>query len=152
VNLVPSLPPPDDVVPVPGLALLHVREGESDESACFGPYRIDSLISRADQGALTAYRVRIEPGQTTMVSYHLASEELYYVLRGSGTALLDGRAHALRAGDFLRLPPGTTHGFITEFEALEMLDIHTPGSRPDQDVYFVGEVPPGFATLPVPLS
>ena len=25
-----------------------------------------------------------------------------------------------------------------------MLDIHTPGSRPDRDVYFVGDVPPGF--------
>ena len=29
-------------------------------------------------------------------------------------------------------------------EALDMLDIHTPGSRPDRDVYFVGDVPPGF--------
>ena len=29
-----------------------------------------------------------------------------------------------------------------------MLDLHTPGSRPDRDVYFVGEVPPGFGSKP----
>ena len=46
--------------------------------------------------------------------------------------------------DFLRLPPGTTHGFVTGADELVLLDIHTPGSRPDRDVYFVGDVPPGF--------
>ena len=44
------------------------------------------------------------------------------------------------------LPPGTTHGFVTGDEPLEMLDIHTPGSRPDRDVYFVdGATPEGFS-------
>ena len=55
--------------------------------------------------------------------------------------------YELRPGDFLRLPPGTTHGFITRDEPLVMLDIHAPGSRPDHDVFFVGEVPEGFGTV-----
>jgi hypothetical protein len=41
-----------------------------------------------------------------------------------------------------------THGFVTGDEPLEMLNIHTPGSRPDRDVYFVdSETPEGFAKL-----
>jgi mannose-6-phosphate isomerase-like protein (cupin superfamily) len=91
------------------------------------------------------YRVRIEPHSTTSVSYHQLAEEYYYVLSGSGTALLNDVAYELKAGDFLRLPPGTTHGFVTTEEALVMLDIHTPGSRPNRDVYFVGEKPEGFS-------
>ena len=110
-----------------------------------GPYEIESLIPLADEGMGTAYRVRIEPHSTTSVSYHKVAEELYYVLSGHGVALLNGERYELRTGDFLRLPPGTTHGFITGDEPLVMLDIHSPGSRPDRDVYFEGEVPPGFS-------
>lgn len=127
------------------LRILHVRE-DAPVSAPqkLGPYQIESLIPQADEGAGTAYRVRIEAHSTTAVSYHKLAEEIYYVLSGSGTAILNGRSYELRQGDFLRLPPCTTHGFVTADEPLVMLDLHSPGSRPDRDVYFVGETPPGF--------
>lgn len=128
------------------LRILHHHVDNARPKQQLGPYEIESLIAPEDEAAGTAYRVRIEPHRTTSVSYHKIAEEFYYVLSGSGTAILNGQAHVLRAGDFLRLPPGTTHGFITEDEALVMLDIHTPGSRPDRDVFFVGEVPEGFKT------
>ena len=88
------------------------------------------------------------PGQRTAISYHRIAEEYYFVLAGQGTAILDGVEYTLTAGDFLRLPPGTRHGFVTEDEPLEMLNIHTPGSRPDRDVYFDdSQVPEGFSKL-----
>lgn len=128
------------------LSLLHLPAAHQEATAKrqLGPYEIETLIPPAEEGALTAYRVRIEPHQTTAVSYHRIAEEIYYVLEGSGTAHLDGVPHELRPGDFLRLPPGTTHGFTTGETPLVMLDLHAPGSRPDHDVYFVGETPPGF--------
>lgn len=128
----------------PALRLLHVRESDAVPSARLGPYVIETLIPEADEGAGTAYRIRIAPNQRTNVSYHKIAEEFYHVLGGSGIAVLDGVEHELRTGDFLRLPPGTTHGFITGDEELVMLDIHCPGSRPDRDVFFVGEAPDGF--------
>jgi quercetin dioxygenase-like cupin family protein len=64
--------------------------------------------------------------------------------------LLDGEEQLLRAGDFLRLPPGTTHGFVTAEEELVMLDVHTPGSRTNRDVYFLEGGPEGFGA-PLPL-
>ncbi len=126
------------------LRIIHRSGAESGDVQKLGPYEIESLIPREDEAAGTAYRVRVEAHQTTSVSYHKRAEEFYYVLSGSGTAVLNGVAHELRTGDFLRLPPGTTHGFTTREEPLVMLDIHTPGSRPDRDVFFVGEVPTGF--------
>jgi len=94
------------------------------------------LIEAAQEGAGTVYRVHIDPRQRTGISYHKVAEEYYFILSGHGTAVIDGRELPVRAGDFLRLPPGTTHGFITTEEALEMLDIHTPGCYPDRDTYF----------------
>ena len=131
------------------LRILHVRPGEPlSAPEQLGPYRIESLIPRTDEAACTAYRVRIAPHSTTSVSFHKVAEEIYYVLEGSGAAVLNGARHDLHAGDFLRLPPGTTHGFETGADALVLLDIHTPGSRPDHDVYFVGETPAGFGSAP----
>lgn len=126
------------------LRILHHRASDESQKQKLGPYEIESLIAPEDEAAGTAYRVRIEPHQKTNISYHKIAEEFYYVLAGSGTAILNGESYDLKEGDFLRLPPGTTHGFITQAEPLVMLDLHTPGSRPDRDVFFVGDVPEGF--------
>ncbi len=132
------------------LELIHRASGDPERIERLGPYALESLIDAPEEGAATAYRVTIAPGQRTSVSYHRRAEEFYFVLSGSGTAILDGREHRLAAGQFLRLPPGTTHGFVTQEEPLELLDIHVPGSRPDRDVYFVDAAPEGFARLDPP--
>ncbi len=113
-----------------------------------GPYAIESLILPQEEIRSTAYRVKVEPNSITSTSFHRIAEELYFVLSGDGVAVLDGVKHQLKAGVFLRLPPGTTHSFTAGPSGLEMLDIHTPGCRPDRDVYFVGsETPEGFKNL-----
>ena len=130
----------------PPLTLIHRHGGDPSRTRRLGPYVLESLIDPEEEGAGTAYRVTIGPHQQTAVSFHCLAEEYYYVLSGRGQAILDGRPYPLVAGDFLRLPPRTTHGFVTGEESLEMLNIHTPGSRPDRDVYFVGgPAPEGFA-------
>lgn len=129
----------------PALGIIHRRSGDPDRTQQLGPYRLETLIDPHEEGAGIVHRVSIAPRKRTSVSYHRIAEEFYYVISGSGIAILNGEQYRLSAGDFLRLPPGTTHGFVTEEEPLEMLDIQTPGCRPDRDVYFVGGPPPeGF--------
>jgi mannose-6-phosphate isomerase-like protein (cupin superfamily) len=128
--------------------LIHISESHATPRLCLGPYQIEALITEEEEAAGTAYRIRIEPQQRTSVSYHRVAEEFYLVLEGHGIAVLDGVEHELKKGDFLRLPPGTRHGFITGETALVMLDIHVPGSRPDRDVFFEGEAPAGFTACP----
>ncbi|MBK1876795.1 cupin domain-containing protein [Pelagicoccus mobilis] len=125
--------------------ILHTKNATpSTAKQQLGPYQIESLIPEEQEASLTAYRVRIEANQVTAESYHKIAEECYYVLEGSGIAILDGKEHPLETGDFLRLPPGTRHKFTTGKQALVMLDLHTPGSRPNKDVYFTDKTPEGF--------
>lgn len=126
------------------LDILHRGIDSTGATDKLGPYQIETLIPVAVEGAATAYRVTIEPNQVTNTSYHRVAEELYYVLAGAGVAVLDGMAYHLKAGDFLRLPPGVTHRFETSDLGLTLLDIHVPGCRPDRDTYFVDETPNGF--------
>ncbi len=131
---------------VSSLGMIHRRSGDAARSQRLGPYTIESLIDQSEDGRATVYCVSIAARQQTRISYHRVAEEYYFVLAGHGTAVLDGREYPLNAGDFLRLPPGTTHGFITGDEPLEMLNVHTPGCRPDRDTCFADGAPPeGFA-------
>jgi mannose-6-phosphate isomerase-like protein (cupin superfamily) len=101
-----------------------------------GPYEIESLLSTEEEWRATVYRVRLEPSQKTQPSWHEIAEEFYFILRGTGTAFVDSEPYEIETGDFLRLPPGTRHSFATGADALEFLNIHVPGCRPDRDTYF----------------
>jgi mannose-6-phosphate isomerase-like protein (cupin superfamily) len=53
---------------------------------------------------------------------HDGSEELYVLLKGRGTALLDGEEHPVGPGDFLMLRNGGMHGLRNDGpEAIELL-------------------------------
>jgi len=136
---------PDEDHRKPTMDIIHRRSGDPSRRQQLGPYGLETLIDPEEEGAGVIHRVHVAPRQRTRVSYHRIAEEFYYVISGSGTAILNGREHRLCAGDLLRLPPGTTHAFATDSEPLEMLNIQVPGCRPDRDVYFVDGPPPeGF--------
>jgi quercetin dioxygenase-like cupin family protein len=115
--------------------------GRSEQIQQLGPYKIEPLIEREEENSGTAYRVHLGPNQRSSTSYHRVAEEYYYVLAGTGRAVLDGREHQVSAGDFLRLPSGTRHAFIAGEKGLELLDIHTPGCWPDRDTFFEDGIP-----------
>ncbi len=51
----------------------------------------------------------LEPGQATLRHYHRASEEIYVVVKGSGTLEVDGEARRVRPGEAILIPPGSWH-------------------------------------------
>jgi quercetin dioxygenase-like cupin family protein len=64
----------------------------------------------------------IPPGTQFGVHVHDGSEELYAILKGRGTALLDGEEHAVGPGDFLMLRNGGAHGLRNDGpDAIELL-------------------------------
>lgn len=56
------------------------------------------------------------------VHIHEGSEELYFILKGRGTALLDGEEHPIVPGDILMLKNGGAHGLRNDGpEDIELL-------------------------------
>jgi mannose-6-phosphate isomerase-like protein (cupin superfamily) len=51
----------------------------------------------------------LSAGQATQRHYHAASEEIYYVVEGSGEMEVDGERRRLRVGDAVLIPPGARH-------------------------------------------
>jgi len=120
------------------IRLVHRRSGDASRIENLGSYVLESLLDPEEEAGATVYRVSLGPHQCSRESYHRIAEEFYYVLAGQGTGVIDGRELALSAGDFLRLPPGTRHAFLSGDGPLEFLNIHVPGCRPGRDTYFDG--------------
>jgi mannose-6-phosphate isomerase-like protein (cupin superfamily) len=51
----------------------------------------------------------LEPDQATQRHYHLRSEEIYFVTKGSGSLEVDGETRRVRPGDSVLIPPGVWH-------------------------------------------
>ena len=58
---------------------------------------------------LTVSWVRGEPGSQQPVHAHTESEQIYVVIRGEGTVVVDGEQKHVAAGSAVRIPPGATH-------------------------------------------
>lgn len=106
----------------------HGDEAVTEASTCGTRHR---LISQGDEGvAAWAHTVDLEDGAP---HYHKIATELYYVLDGEGTILLDGESHPLRPGSIVHIPPGVVHAARGRFKALI---IGIPDIS-DDDVYLV---------------
>jgi mannose-6-phosphate isomerase-like protein (cupin superfamily) len=51
----------------------------------------------------------VGPGIRTAAHYHPKTEEIYYILSGTGTMHLEGEEKTVGPGDAIAIPPGAVH-------------------------------------------
>jgi mannose-6-phosphate isomerase-like protein (cupin superfamily) len=97
------------------LLVRHEGEAPRERSTCGWRHR---LIGREDAGtgvAAWAHAVDIDGARP---HYHKRTTELYYVIEGEGSVVLDGVEHAVRRGSLVHIPPGVVHGAIGRMRVL----------------------------------
>lgn len=78
---------------------------------------------------------RLPAGAATAPHFHPATEEIYYVLEGSGEMRIDGDAREVGPGDAIAIPPGATHQIRnTGRQVLKFLCCCAPGYEHDDTV------------------
>jgi mannose-6-phosphate isomerase-like protein (cupin superfamily) len=115
--------------------LLIRHEGHTPRERSTCGWR-DRLISHEDAGlspAAWAHAVDIDGAK---LHYHKRSTELYYVLAGSGTVVLDGVEQPVTQGSLVHIPPGVVHGARGK---MRVLVVGIPDIAED-DYYEVGEL------------
>jgi len=77
--------------------------------------------------AISVFRCDFEAGaQIPLAHSHDGFDETVIGLEGELTLVVDGKPHALRAGDTIHVPRGVVHGFAVK-ESASVLAISTPG-------------------------
>ena len=55
----------------------------------------------------------LAPGAMTQAHYHPITEEIYYILEGSGSIRIEGEERRVGIGDGIAIPPGLRHQIKT---------------------------------------
>jgi quercetin dioxygenase-like cupin family protein len=119
----PDAPPPDpDPAPVSRERTTHYAWGDG----CDGWHLV-----RAD--ALSVIEERMPPGTRELRHRHPRARQFFYVLRGRLAVEVEGRTHALGAGEGLEIPPGAAHEVRNDADApAEFLVVSQPPSHGDR--------------------
>jgi uncharacterized RmlC-like cupin family protein len=89
--------PTKSVIPTNRGTTFYQRAYERGVDGVVGPWEcVDYMI--------------IPAGTQFGVHIHDGSEEMYFIVKGRGVALLDGEEHSVGPGDFLMLRNGGAHG------------------------------------------
>ena len=89
------------------LLVRHEGHTPRERSACGWRDRLISHEDTALSPAAWAHAVDIDGDK---LHYHKRSTELYYVLDGSGSVILDGVEQEVSKGSLVHIPPGVVHG------------------------------------------
>ncbi|MEO6183630.1 MAG: cupin domain-containing protein [Verrucomicrobiota bacterium] len=97
--------------------LLIRHEGHTPRERSTCGWR-DRLISHEDASLSPAAWIHAVDIDGARLHYHKRATELYYVLEGSGTILLDGAKHPVSKGSLVHIPPGIVHGAVGRMRVL----------------------------------
>ncbi|MCZ6793870.1 MAG: cupin domain-containing protein [Planctomycetota bacterium] len=105
----------------------HQDDAPSERSSCGWRYR---LISKEDANAAAwVHAVDIDGARP---HYHRRSTEIYYVMEGEGSIVLDGTPHPVRAGSVVHIAPEVVHGAVGR---MRVLVVGIPDIA-DDDIFF----------------
>ena len=80
--------------------------------------------------------VVIAPGCASRPHWHPVAEETYYMLKGEGRMLIDGREIILRPGDALLITPPELHQIFNDTDTdIEFIAVCAPAWTSDNSVY-----------------
>jgi len=93
----------------------------------FGNVSMTLLLTAAETGgSLSLMESLMCPGTEPRYHVHENEDEIFYVLEGHLSVMVDGTVHECRAGDTIFLPRGLPHTFRVRSQVARCLSIATP--------------------------
>lgn len=102
--------------------------------------RIYELVGKAKSlGGATKHSVGyvvIPPKKSSLLHYHPEAEETYYVMKGKGRMMVNGKEHFVNVGDVILIHPNEQHQiFIEGKENLEFIVICAPAWEANNSIF-----------------
>jgi mannose-6-phosphate isomerase-like protein (cupin superfamily) len=130
--------PPTVPAPEPQSATRYVFSSTKTIRYRFPTHTNDLILDRSQAEAAEAFLVVLAPGEAPPLHVHDDTEQIFYVLRGTGTLYIGaapGRRFRVKSGDLVRIPPRTYHRIrCSGARRLVYLSVDCfPGGRPQDE-------------------
>jgi mannose-6-phosphate isomerase-like protein (cupin superfamily) len=88
------------------------------------------LLKRDDMSVI---QERVPPGAAEVMHHHTKARQFFYILKGEGTMVFEGRQVLLREREGLEIPPQIRHQFRNQSNSeVHFLVISVPTTRGDR--------------------
>lgn len=106
-----------------------------------------SLFRPEEADQLSVRWIEVGPDIAVPPSHHRLAREVLYILEGEGDFQVGEETSRCQAGDFVNVPPGSTHSMRSGPKGVRFLAIQSPPVEPDRDIYW-GPAPAPGSTEP----
>ena len=131
-------PPVDTAVPEAPVVSRVFASEEIDKIAVAPGVELRELVGRvakAKSGAGSIAWFSLKPGKSSGMSYNKVGEEVFLIIKGKGTVVLDGKSTRVAAGSVVAIKPHARHALWADAgEALEFYAITWPAFSPEDYV------------------
>lgn len=90
-----------------------------------------NLIQNHPKGG--RYYHTLTKNDNSPVAIHDSTDQITYIVKGSGTAYLNGKEQKVEARCILLIEAGTTMRFVANSEGLTLFHIHVPDTGREED-------------------
>ncbi len=90
---------------------------------------IEQFLGFSNSKSVEVVEIIMRAGQKIKPHYHKEIEELFYLVDGSATVMVDGKPFNLAKGDFLAIIPPERHQIIADDEGAHIIAIKTPALK-----------------------
>ncbi len=105
------------------------KAGEGEAVAAGGASIVLKASTEETDGAFVLAETVVEPGfPGPPPHFHERLHDVFYILEGTLTVLVDDTEHEMGPGDFAHISPGTVHTFSNRSDSdVRVLNLSTPG-------------------------
>jgi quercetin dioxygenase-like cupin family protein len=98
-----------------------------DEMTDYGPERrVRKRLFMKER--IEAELVCYEPGQNTVEHHHVGQDEIFIIMDGAGTIVVDGESRPVTKGDMIFAPADLPHSVVVDQgERMTMVFVKAPG-------------------------
>lgn len=102
------------------------------EERRWGHYRVIDYVKYDEGNEVLTKRIRIKEGKNISYQLHRKRSEIWTIISGEASVILNERLHQVKAGDVVRIPEGTKHSILALTD-VEFIEVQTGSELVEED-------------------
>ncbi len=111
----------------------QVHQRPMYERKRWGEYRVMDSLQYENGTQVLTKRLSINAGKALSYQVHKHRKEVWTIIKGKGTMLIDGKEFAVKTGDVIEIPIGTRHALFALSE-LEFIEVQIGSPLVEEDI------------------
>ncbi|WP_424767436.1 sugar phosphate nucleotidyltransferase [Paenibacillus sp. sgz302251] len=111
----------------------HSDQRPMYEERRWGRYRVLDYLKYPDGKEVLTKRICVMPGQNLSYQYHQLRKEVWTIVSGQGTMVLNDQVFKVKAGDVLSISKESRHSLLAESE-MDIIEVQTGSELIEEDI------------------